>query len=77
MVTEAFISLLVSLATDPIQASEFRSDPDSILAQLQLTDYEKTMIKQGDAASIQKAIAGDDASYACHTEKKYQRPLDI
>jgi hypothetical protein len=68
--SERVSRFLISLSQDPDKLDRFQSDPDSVLADSDLTPEEKAMVRSGDEGAIRESLgpAGDSAPMTSSTQ---------
>ncbi len=57
MKSDQLIQLLISLSTDSSKLMEMKRDPDAFLARTDLSESEKSVIKNGDSEGICQILA--------------------
>ena len=66
---ERVTRFLVSLSKDVLRMAEFAQNPDRILADADLTDEQKVLLKSGDAHRIRSYIGKDVPIYAQQSQQ--------
>jgi hypothetical protein len=66
---ERVTRFLVSLSKDVLQMAEFAKAPDRLLADADLTDEQKMLLKSGDARRIRSYIGKDLPIYAQQSQQ--------
>jgi hypothetical protein len=67
--SERVSRFLISLSQDPDKLDRFKSDPDSVLADSDLTSEEKAIVRSGDEEAIRKSLGppGDQTALTSST----------
>jgi hypothetical protein len=67
--SEKVTRFLVALSKDVLRMAEFRKNPDQVLADADLTDEQKMLLKSGDAPRIRSYIGKDVPIYAQQSQQ--------
>jgi hypothetical protein len=67
--SERVTRFLVSLSKDVLRMAEFGKNPDQVLADADLTEEQKTLLKSGDARRIRSYIGKDVPIYAQQSQQ--------